>query len=605
MDKKKVFTYFLVGFSLVVLIIGTALIIIGSLALNDSKNCSKNSDNLSSTKHNILASTVPSTMAKSTPSSDIISTYFIRVNMSLENLNNFYSKYNIESQGQEVISKVNKALSSSSKPDILSVLSIDNDCKSEFTNSYNIILILSYLSNAPSLENLRNLLSKNNINVLEIKNLVNNYIPNTNKDGTCYSFCDATCSNSKPTSPTISTKTIPLNITNVTISNHNITTTASSNPVTIPSCSNIIAVDSSSILLNSQYYQMELGLIQNFSRVITEFDNLLLVSYSNETQIVQPFGSMKNANDFTNSISSITQKPGSQLSVLLSTLLNYLENRKTETINTVIMVTKYIPTEINKSIPLVKKLKAMGQISFIILGTGAKEEELQPLNPTNIIVYDFATCDEDKFDNKFKSFINCPFEPYFYNKLDGSQVYPCKSAIAFSVDGSLALEKEKFEAEINGLTSDDVITNEWNNFERISLVKYYTSADIIVNFNSVNTKEEFFRIVRTVQQTGDRVNLANLLAALESGFVFYPQNEVQNHFIFLSSNITTKDIQISIPYATNVKNKGSLNFIVFGKDLIPALNYLTSNDRILYWDYTTTEANESLKNFITNRITCS
>lgn len=461
---------------------------------------------------------------------------------------------------------------------------------------------MTYLNNAPSLDDISNLLSSHNIKVLERKNLINGYTP---KDKSCKSFCDINCSQVTATPPTTSTRINFSNNTKVTSNYSSVTSsTQSTNPSTIPSCSTIIAIDSNSMLY-SPYYQSELKLVQNFSAVITKFDNILLASYSNETDIVKPFGGMRNVNDFTSSIGSIPQKPGSRLSTLLLTLKSYLKNRRNEVINTVVLVTEKVPNEINKSIPLVRELKEMGSISFIIVGTGAKEEDLQPLNATNVIVYDFATCDENTLNDKFKNFTACPIQPLFNIKSSSSSFYPCKSSIIFSIDASLGLEKDKFEAEVNGLGSGDVITDEWNNFERISLIKYYTSMDIVGNFNSITTREGFFEMVRMIQRSGDGINFANLLAGLESGLMYYPENEVQNHFIFLSNDVTTDDFIKSIPYAMKLKKNGKINLIALGKNPIVGLNYITNTDRILYWDYKAQNANEILKNFIRNKISCS
>uniref|UniRef100_A0A0N5BRQ9 VWFA domain-containing protein n=1 Tax=Strongyloides papillosus TaxID=174720 RepID=A0A0N5BRQ9_STREA len=660
MDKRKVLTYFLIGFSIVILLVGTALIIVGSIALNDSKSCSKNSDNS-------LSSTTPSTPQNSTPSSGAVTNYFFRLNMKLQNKYKMNTKYDAQSQGLEVLSKVRSILSSTSESKILSILSIDNDCSSLFINSYKVIISLVYLNNAPLMNDISDLFTSNNVNVLEKKNLTDGYVPLTSEDETCKSFCDLYCYNTTTALPIITTTNdvqfttttnddsittttsnkLPFStttnnspfttttngspfitttangspittttngspittttngspITTTTNVSPSVTTTNNYNPIDIPSCSTILAVDSSSYLIPS-LYKAELQTIKNFSSVITHFEDTLVISYDNATNIVRSFGSMTNGNDFENAIGSINQKSGLRLSNLLTTLLVILKNRVNETINTVVLITENIPDEISHSKLLVEKLKSMGSISFIIVGTGIKEDDLKPLNPTNIYVYDFANCNETELNNKFKDFTTCPTTPYFYDDSDALPEYPCNGSIVFSIDSSSVLEKDKFEAEIDGLMSDQVITDDWNDFQRISLVKYYNSTDIVFNFNFAQTREKFFEMVKIVQQSDGNINFANLLAALESGLFFYPPNEMQNHFIFLSNDITVKDIQISIPYAKAIQNKGNLNFIVLGENILPGLNFLTNDDRILYWDYTNNNSKEVLKNFIKNKMTC-
>uniref|UniRef100_A0A0K0FNF7 VWFA domain-containing protein n=1 Tax=Strongyloides venezuelensis TaxID=75913 RepID=A0A0K0FNF7_STRVS len=675
MDNRKILTYFLIGFSIIILLIGTALIIIGSIALNDSKNCSKNSDNS-------LLSTTPSTSQNPTPSLDVVTNYFFRLDMKLANTYKINTKYDAQSQGLEVLSKVKSILSSTNKSKILSVLSIDNDCSSPFINSYKVIISLVYLNNAPHINEISVLFTSNNVNVLEKKNLKDGYIPLTLEDETCKSFCDFYCYNTTTALPIITTtndvqfttttnggsistttsnnlpfttttkdnliatttnvqtfttttnespKTTPsdsspisttnnlpittdgspittttngsLIITTTTDGSQSVTTTSYYNPIIIPSCSTILAIDSSSFL-RPFLYQSELQTIKNFSSVISNFEDMLVISYDNAINIVRPFGSMTNGNDFENAIDSINQGPGLRLYDLLETLLVILKNRNNETINTVILITENVPDDISNSKLLVQKLKSMGSISFIIVGTGIKENDLKPLKPTNIYVYDFADCNETELDNKFKNFTTCRTTPYFYDDSNTLPEYPCSSSIIFSIDSSLVLEKDKFEAEIGGLASDQVITDDWNNFQRISLVKYYNSTDIVFNFNFAQTRETFFEMVKMIQQSDGNTNFANLLAALESGLFFYPPNELQNHFIFLSNDITTKDVQISIPYAKSIQNKGKLNFIVLGKSKLPGLNYLTNDDRILYWDYTNNNSKEVLKDFIKNKMAC-
>lgn len=55
---------------------------------------------------NKSASTVPGTLKYSTPTPGLITTYFIRINMELDSANNFDFNYDTQSQGQEVITKV-------------------------------------------------------------------------------------------------------------------------------------------------------------------------------------------------------------------------------------------------------------------------------------------------------------------------------------------------------------------------------------------------------------------------------------------------------------------------------------------------------------------
>uniref|UniRef100_A0A0K0DSV9 VWFA domain-containing protein n=1 Tax=Strongyloides stercoralis TaxID=6248 RepID=A0A0K0DSV9_STRER len=333
-------------------------------------------------------------------------------------------------------------------------------------------------------------------------------------------------------------------------------------------CNMAIAVDSSIDVLPLYQFFKEINIIKNnISSLIINFRNTYLASYNRYVQNEYSFNSMNNINDFQNNLNMISPGSGSNLSLLLTNIAS-LNPPFCGKISTYIFISEYCPDEILKSIPLVDEIKKKGSINFIIIGNRIKASYLAALQPSNILTFDIDNNNINVILNFIKSTQSCGFIdssickttdiPTTVESLTTPQSLPLDCNIAIGVDlSSDILSPNYFEIEIEILQNN--ISNIIPDFRNVALLGYNNDVTYKKDFQSLNSKIDFISELESFTQKPG-FNLTSLLQNLNSLNV--PSCEKLSTFIFLSENVT--DILSSIPFAVELRNKGTLNFIILG-----------------------------------------
>uniref|UniRef100_A0AC35UHP8 VWFA domain-containing protein n=1 Tax=Rhabditophanes sp. KR3021 TaxID=114890 RepID=A0AC35UHP8_9BILA len=328
----------------------------------------------------------------------------------------------------------------------------------------------------------------------------------------------------------------------------------------------VIAIDSSSDVLNADDFNDQINFIYNvfINQRWTHFERLAVPVFSAVTTPFYTFNTMHSYADVQNNINTIKQSPGFGLANLLDTILN-LQRSIPTTLSTFVFVSETDQLDINNAIPLAEKLLALGNLNIIVMGTKIKSALLQALKPTNLFMIPDLRQISDTFSIKLMNAMACnmhttaSFVPSSSLAVTTQpSYYPVKSGIIIAIDSSTTLTATQFLTQLK-FVSNDLVTNQWNHYERIALVNYNQFPDASYAFGTINTENEFTAFVNQIKQY-DGSNLGALLSSLIT--LNQPLMKV-NTYVFVSS-LDHSDLPNCVKFAQTLMNQGSLTFISLG-----------------------------------------
>ncbi|CEF71093.1 von Willebrand factor, type A domain-containing protein [Strongyloides ratti] len=363
-------------------------------------------------------------------------------------------------------------------------------------------------------------------------------------------------------------------------------------------CNIAIGVDLSSDILSPDYFKTEIEILQNnISNIIPDYRRVALVGYNNDITYESPFQSLTSKNDFISTLSLYTQKSGSNLTLLLQNI-NSLTISYCEKLTTYIFLSEKV-TDILSSIPYAVELKNKGTLNFIILGTGIKKEDLNPLNPSSIYEFDFGECDIESLLKYLSNQMICGRN----NCIPTTTPLPClkkkECNIVLGIDSSSdILEHQFFENELNLLQYN--ISNVIPDFKRLSVFDYNQNTNLDSHYGTIESQNEFVNVIDNITQLPG-FRLSNLLQKIS--MLVIPNNYKVSTFVFISK-FDENEINLSKEYSSYINSIGSLNFIILGTDIKEDnLKSLTYSQAITY-DLSTCDI-EPIIQFFSNSLTCS
>ncbi|CEF70420.1 von Willebrand factor, type A domain-containing protein [Strongyloides ratti] len=374
----------------------------------------------------------------------------------------------------------------------------------------------------------------------------------------------------------------------------------------------IFAVDASNEALFPLLFDMEINVIQNHIASASLDYKKVSLSWYNKNVTTIPFNIFNVKSDFDNALLNISLNNGSSLSNLLYNL-NKLEPSNCNPISTYIFVSYINPQDLMNSIENSKNLKNKGSLNFIILGNIISRNDLEHLNPSNIFYWDFSShCISNmvSFFNKTLSCnINrCPEEttistnnPTTVNtiittsnsqsketsiittsKVSSTTILTSTTTttitpsgtcnnnnIVIAIDSSTdVLSQIQFEYQKNLVKYN--ITKDYKNFNLLSIAGYSNIVSEFFPYNTILDRQTLINDVNLISQNYGS-SLSTVMKNL-SNIVVTPGN-LQSTFIFISFT-SDDEINKSIIYAQNLRNKGSLNFVILGNSLTQSLQPL-------------------------------
>uniref|UniRef100_A0A0N5C253 VWFA domain-containing protein n=1 Tax=Strongyloides papillosus TaxID=174720 RepID=A0A0N5C253_STREA len=200
-------------------------------------------------------------------------------------------------------------------------------------------------------------------------------------------------------------------------------------------------------------------------------------------------------------------------------------------------------------------------------------------------------------DPLYSSF-NCLFEVEENSCPNGDPLQNCDTDIILSIDASTdALPSLLFQKEINLIR--DNITLDWTNFNKVALTWYNEKPFVTYKFGQINSKSQFDNFLNAIQQSsGSKLSL--LLNELNN--IPTTLGNKLSTFIFISSS-TNEEINEAIQYANQLKQKGTLNFIILGNIITETDLKPLNASNIFYWTFAD-YCIEPLINFFINSLDC-
>uniref|UniRef100_A0A0N4Z4F0 VWFA domain-containing protein n=1 Tax=Parastrongyloides trichosuri TaxID=131310 RepID=A0A0N4Z4F0_PARTI len=445
----------------------------------------------------------------------------------------------------------------------------------------------------------------------------------------------------------------------------------------------IFAVDASNIALFPLIFNMEIDLIENhIAATISNYQKVGIASYNGNVNVTS-FGTLNNKNDFDNYLNNIQLGNGSGLDKLI-TQLNTLSPTQCNSISTFIFISYATGGELMNSVRGAKILKDKGSLNFIILGNVVDEDDLKPLNPSNVFYWDFSSNCISSVVSFFNSAVECrgtctqPIETTtllsttqiqdttvtstFSQSTQISTTLPpstqtsttlssstqvsttqspttqtsttlslstqvsttlspgtttqisttvstssltttqisttsstplssttlqistttvppptCQDNVVFALDTSSDISDEQFSKE-KSLVAYNISTI-FTNYSTLALVGYNDNNSIVYPYNSINDKNNWINDINLLT-TNDGYSLSKLMGKLDSFLI--PSNNRQSVFIFIAQTTPT-EVSNSIPYASSLLSKGSLNFIFLANDLTTVLSPLNPSNTYLWY----------------------
>uniref|UniRef100_A0A0K0G4U0 VWFA domain-containing protein n=1 Tax=Strongyloides venezuelensis TaxID=75913 RepID=A0A0K0G4U0_STRVS len=366
-------------------------------------------------------------------------------------------------------------------------------------------------------------------------------------------------------------------------------------------CNIMFSIDTSSDVLNFSEFNQLIGYLENnISSIITDYSHVGISSYNENVDINNPIGSLNNVIDFVSNLNSLRQNPGWRLSVILNYLVDKIAFQTNTRLNTFVFITKFDENEIELSYNAVNYLKSIGTLNFVLVGTEAQTDKFLPLSPTSIYHLDFANCNITELVNYFKDSLNCNLD------CDSNTVFPltttegqhgiCDLYISFALDTfNEALSDYDFQYTKTIIQNN--ISSIINNFSKVSLFSFDENQKNFPFLNIHNVKE-FYMDIYYLKQSGTS-NLSKIMHFLDSQEI---NGGKLSTFIFIAHK-NIDEIVLSINYATSLKNKGSLTFVIIGtginKNDLQLLNYTN----VIYWNFKSCSIDE-LVNELKNSLVC-
>uniref|UniRef100_A0A0N4ZA64 VWFA domain-containing protein n=1 Tax=Parastrongyloides trichosuri TaxID=131310 RepID=A0A0N4ZA64_PARTI len=183
-----------------------------------------------------------------------------------------------------------------------------------------------------------------------------------------------------------------------------------------------------------------------------------------------------------------------------------------------------------------------------------------------------------------------------------SNYNPCKTDIVLSIDSSsISMNNKQFEKEIEIIKFN--ITSDWNHYERIALLWYSDSPNIFFTFDTIISRNDFLDDMEFIEGEGQNQesNLKDLLNSLVS--LQRDNTSPLSIFIFVST-FDRNDINSCIESANILLQKGSLNFILLGKNVDKDIISLMKPSNIIEWNFKDNTIGD-INNFFMNSMNCS
>uniref|UniRef100_A0A0K0ESK8 VWFA domain-containing protein n=1 Tax=Strongyloides stercoralis TaxID=6248 RepID=A0A0K0ESK8_STRER len=374
-------------------------------------------------------------------------------------------------------------------------------------------------------------------------------------------------------------------------------------------CDVIISIDNSNdtLFIDEFKYEKEI-IINNISTIFSDFSRVAVSLYSSSFT-AKNFGSMENKNEFIDFINKSYQHSGTNLTQNLYNL-NLISSDASNKVSTFIFIGTKDLTDLKNAVISAKNLENKGNLYFIIVGTYVTKRDLVGLTlSNNIYVWDFANCPISQLMSFITKNSICDstktlttetpsdIKPLFY--------VPCKSLLIFAITTSSdMLNEDLYQKELDLFTKNNIIDEDFNHFERISVATYNQYPQVAINFNETTSLDEFnLKLFSKMQKNYLKGNsLTNLLEGLSSEYFFnYDSNLTKNYFIFVS-NLTFNDIKTAKQYANIInQNNGNLNFIILD-NTDPLIFQQLNGKNILTWS---DDASDTVSDFLINYIYCN
>uniref|UniRef100_A0A0N5A491 VWFA domain-containing protein n=1 Tax=Parastrongyloides trichosuri TaxID=131310 RepID=A0A0N5A491_PARTI len=370
-------------------------------------------------------------------------------------------------------------------------------------------------------------------------------------------------------------------------------------------CNIMFTIDASSDILQPNEYSQLMGYIKdNISSIIPNFDYVGLSSYNQYDVINNPIGTINNFNNYKNDIDAIKQAPGWNLNLMLQNLIDNVNIHSQTRLNTFVFVSKSDENEIKNSYYAVQRLKNLGTINFILVGTAIKEESIVALSPSNIYQIDFANCNVTELVQFFRNSLNCNMNcnttpnpalttPSIQTTTLCTLKKVCSPYVSIGIDtNSQGLDNVEYTFMKNVIQ---------NNVSSVIPNYYTTSIDSFdpsqrrFSFGDIHSLGEFMLDINFLKQSSTS-SLNLLLEKLDNQAL--PSNELLSSYIFISC-VSTQDLQESINHAKSLKGKGTLNFIIVGTELNSQdLQPFEPSINIYVWDFTKCPIQKLLEFFV-------
>ncbi|CEF61339.1 von Willebrand factor, type A domain-containing protein [Strongyloides ratti] len=262
---------------------------------------------------------------------------------------------------------------------------------------------------------------------------------------------------------------------------------------------------------------------------------------------------------------------------------NYISTYTSNLITKIFSTTKPIITSTNISkistsnIKTSTKIKSTSTLNLITSTTRWR------ISPTNNIT--FTTTSSLVTTTQFQ----CPF---------GKPIQICDGNIVMVIDSTNdTLTPNLFERQLEVIKNN--IEPLWNDYSKIALGWYNKFPTIDFSYGTINNKEEFDKILYSIQQYRGS-SLSKLLSSINN---LPEQKKKITIFVFISE-ISNNELMKSIPYVSLLKKKGNVNFIILG-NVVPIHILETLKPTAVYsWDFTCTNAIQIVK-FVNASMSCT
>uniref|UniRef100_A0A0N4ZA65 VWFA domain-containing protein n=1 Tax=Parastrongyloides trichosuri TaxID=131310 RepID=A0A0N4ZA65_PARTI len=440
----------------------------------------------------------------------------------------------------------------------------------------------------------------NDLRIIDnIRKLLYNFNPNI-ASTTVGTQTTTTKSQSNISISTIPTTQVQSTTTKITTTQV-ITTTQSPSPIPyVPCLTNIIiTVDSSSdTLTNDQFKNQKLILKNNITTSWTHYERLSLVSYDTNVNTLFTFNTIKDHNDFDNKLDTIKQSSGSSLTRLLSGLLT-LQTTNNQPLSIFVFISELNYADLQLSKAYATQLLEKGKLNFIILNNNVSPYDLNILNPSKIILYNFTDEGVNSLITFFNQSLSCNFIPspslppttmlphttttIPSTTTQSSIYYPPKSSIIIGIDSSKNIDNDLYQNMLNAVT-DKIITEQWNYPYRTGAFGYDNALNTETVQFGLSKYSDIRKLIKKFVKLDKSCSIATGMNDIGEQFYFLtPPDIVYMQTIILTTCSDMNDINDAIEEAFFLSSMGQLIIVGVG-DKVNESNLRVLTDNVFIWD---------------------